>query len=118
VVDEFQKKFGGKQIKEARFVKTRTLEGFLAGRVKHSKDCELPPPTRSSLAGKIDGIRGRLRTTYIAVSERKTVSVLFDEAKFLEILLPRILDTKIYEFELETEWISADKSITNLISFQ
>jgi len=118
VVDEFQSKFGGKAIGEARFIRTRNLEVFLAGRVKQKKDCELPTPTRWSLAGKIDGIRGRLRAIYIAVSERKTVPVQFDEAKFLEMLLPRVLDEKVYEFELEMEWIAVDRSITNLISLQ
>lgn len=60
---------------------------------------------------------GKSRTLYVNLTERKTITVLFDEERFKEPLRCRILDDLLYEFVIETEWIARDKTADSLISF-
>lgn len=69
-------------------------------------------------AAQIDGLRGMTRTAFLNVGERKSIAILFDEAAFKEPLRNRVLDGLMYEFVIETEWISNDKKVDSLVSFR
>jgi hypothetical protein len=115
--EDFLGSHGGKKVGEALLVKTTCSENLLAGTYRPAKDSPLPSPINWNVSGEIDGIRGKLRTIYISVGEKKVIPILFDEEKFKEQLRCRVLDELIYDFEVETEWISIEKSIDHLVSF-
>lgn len=117
LVDDFLVTYSGKKVGETRLLKTRNREMLLAGTYRSMKDEPLPAPVRWTVTGAIDGLRGKLRTLYINLTERKTIAVLFDEERFKESLRCRILDDLLYEFVIETEWIARDKTVDSLISF-
>lgn len=117
LVDDFLVTHSGKRVGEARLLRTRNREMLLAGTYRSMKDAPLPAPVRWTITGQIDGLRGKSRTVYINLTERKTIAVLFDEERFKESLRCRILDDLLYEFVIETEWIARDKSVDSLISF-
>lgn len=116
-VCDFLAIFGGKRVGETRLLKTRNSEMLIAGVYRSRKDSPLPDPELWTTFGEIDGLRGSLRTAYVVVNERKTIAFNFDELRFLGPLKTRILDGSIYEFSLETQWISHEKQINNLVSF-
>jgi hypothetical protein len=108
---------GGKKVGDALLVRTTCNENLWTGTYRPAKDSPLPIPTKWNVSGEIDGVRGKLRTVYINVGEKKIIPILFDEEKFREQLRCRVLDELIYDFEVETEWIAIDKSIDRLVSF-
>jgi hypothetical protein len=117
LVDDFLATHGGKRVGEARLLKTKNQEMLIAGAYRSMNDAPLPAPARWTVTGEIDGLRGKLRTVYISLTERKTIAVLFDEMRFKELLRCRIFDDLLYEFVIETEWVARDKSVDSLISF-
>ena len=117
LVDDFLVTYSGKKVGETRLLKTRNREMLLAGTYRSMKDAPLPAPVRWTVTGEIDGLRGKSRTLYVNLTERKTIAVLFDEERFKEPLRCRILDDLLYEFVIETEWIARDKTVDSLISF-
>jgi hypothetical protein len=117
LVDDFLVIYSGKKVGETRLLKTRNREMLLAGTYRSMKDAPLPAPVRWPVTGEIDGLRGKSRTLYVNLTERKTIAVLFDEERFKESLRSRILDNLPYDFVIETEWIARDKTVDSLISF-
>lgn len=115
--EEFLVTHGGKKVGEARLLKTAFSEILLAGTYRPAKDSPLPPPVKWSVSGEIDGIRGKLRTIYVEVGEKKTISIFFNEKNFKKKLRCKVLDELTYDFEIETEWISREKSVDYLVSF-
>jgi hypothetical protein len=118
LIDDFLSNFGGKRVGEARLLKTRSCELLVVGSYLTAKDQPLPEPATWYATGEIDGIRGVQRTLYIKVSERKTISIFFDEQEFRERLRHQIMDKQIYEFVIETAWIASGKSIDSLIMYR
>ena len=117
LVVDFLKSSGGKKVGEARMLKTNGTEILIAGTYRPIKDKSLPGPTRRTVMGQIDGLRGATRTVFVNLSDRKTAAVLFDESRFKQQLRARVLDGLIYAFVIETEWISNDKTVDTLVSF-
>jgi len=117
MIDDFLVTHSGKKVGETRILKTRSQEMLLAGIYRSMRDEPLPAPVKWTVTGEIDGLRGKSRTLYINLTERKTIAVLFDEERFKESLRCRILDDRLYDFEIETEWIARDKTVDSLISF-
>lgn len=115
LAEDFLTHFAGKSVGEPRLLRTRSCEILVAGTYRSCKDRPLPPPIRWSASGQIDGIRGKLRTLYVNVTERKTLQIKFDEERYEEPLRLRTLDKLFYCFEIETEWISTQKSVDRLI---
>jgi hypothetical protein len=57
------------------------------------------------------------RTVFLNIGERKSIAILFDEATFKNPLRQSVLDGSMYDFVIETEWISHDKKVESLMSF-
>lgn len=115
---EFLACFGAKKVGEARLLKTRNCEVLVAGTYRPKKDSPLPNPERWTVTGEIDGLRGMTRTVFINIGERKSLSPHFDEATFINPLRQRVLNGSMYDFVIETEWISHDRKVDSLVSFQ
>lgn len=117
LVDDFLTSSGGKKVGEARLLKTSGCEILVAGSYRPIKDKPLPYPKRKTITGKIDGLRGMIRTLFVNIGERKTIAVLFDEGRFKEPLRSRVLDDLVYSFVIDTEWVAHDKTVDTLVSF-
>ena len=117
LVDDFLKSSGGKKVGEARMLKTNGTEILVAGTYRPMKDKSLPGPTKRTVIGQIDGLRGATRTIFVNLSDRKTTAVLFDENRFKQQLRTRVLDGLNYALVIETEWIGNDKTVDTLVSF-
>lgn len=118
LADNFLASFGGKKVGEPRRLKTKISEILVAGTYRPKKDMRLPDPDKWTAVGEIDGLRGVIRTAFLNIGERKTIAILFDEALFKELLRNRVLDGVVYEFLIETEWISHEKKVDSLVSFR
>ena len=117
LASDFLASFGGKKVGEARLLKTRNCEILVAGTYRPKRDLPLPDPERWTVTGEIDGLRGMTRTVFLNIGERKSIAILFDEATFKNPLRQRVLDGSMYDFVIETEWISHDKKVDSLVSF-
>lgn len=116
LAENFLASFGGKKVGEPHLLKTKSCEFLVAGTYRPKNEASLPDSERWSVVGEIDGLRGMTRTAFINIEHRKTLAILFDEDSFKKPLRDRVLDGAMYEFVIDTEWISADKKIDSLVS--
>ena len=117
IIDGFLSSSGGKRVGEARVLKTKGGDILVSGNYRLYENHSLPEPQRRTIKGEIDGLRGITRTVFVNIGDRKTLAVLFDEARFKEQLRGRVLDGLVYDFVVETEWIAYDKSVDTLVSY-
>ena len=117
LAEEFLATVSGKKVGEPRLLKTRDCEIFVSGTYRQKKDKPLPEPERWTVIGEIDGLRGAIRSVFVVTEERKTLPIVFDEAKFKNPLRDRVLDGEKYQFVIETEWIAHDRKVDTLMSF-
>ena len=118
LADNFLSLFGGKKVGEPRLLKTKNCEMLVAGTYRSRESVPLPDLERWTAIGEVDGLRGMTRTVFIVTANRKTIVVYFDEESFKKPLCDRVLDGAMYEFVIETEWISPDKKIDSLVSIR
>lgn len=116
--DQFLLLFAGKKVGEPRLLKTQNCKMLVAGTYRSRESVALPDLERWTAIGEVDGLRGMTRTVFIGTANRKTIGVYFDEESFKRPLRDRVLDGAMYEFVIETEWISPDKKIDSLVSIR
>lgn len=117
VVNDFLINSGGKKVGEPRMLRTMGCEILVSGTYRTKNEKALPEPKRKVVLAEIDGMRGMIRTIFLNIGDRKTITLLFDEARFKEELRSRVLDGLVYEFVIDTEWIAIDKTVDTLVSF-
>lgn len=118
IVEGFFDKNTSTSVGEELLIKSRATEIPVKGAFRAADGAALPDPVFCQIHGEIDGIRGKNRSVYILDCDGKTRTLFFDEAKFKSLLRDKVLDGCVYSFVIKSEWVSHQKSLDYLESFE